>query len=138
MVLRRIVYTSQALKMFSKRNLLDLLHDARAFNTIDNITGILMHREGNFLQVVEGDSENIENLITRLLIDPRHNNVQIISDSSVSRRLFKNWAMGCADFDRPELSFIPGVRTDLNDPEVVEDIIDRLPEVATILLEKLY
>ena len=137
MALRRIVYTSQALKQFSKRSLLDLLHDARAFNTIDNITGVLMHRKGSFLQVIEGESKHVDDLLTRLQRDPRHNNVKVIADSSVTKRLFENWSMGCADFDKPELSLIPGIRTDLNDPQVIEDIIVRLPEIATFLLEKL-
>ena len=137
MALRRIVYTSQALKQFSKRSLLDLLHDARAFNTIDNITGVLMHRKGNFLQVIEGESENVGDLLTRLLSDPRHYKVKIILDSSVDRHLFSNWTMGCADFDKPELSLIPGIRTDLSDPQVIEDIIIRLPEIAAFLLENL-
>ena len=137
MALRRIVYTSQALEQFNKRSLLDLLHDARAFNKIDNITGVLMHRKGNFLQIIEGESENVANLLTRLLSDPRHNKVKIILDSSVDRRLFSNWTMGCADFDKPELSLIPGIRTDLSDPQVIEDIIIRLPEIAVFLLENL-
>ena len=137
MALRRIVYTSQALKQFSKRSLLDLLHDARAFNTIDNITGVLMHRKGSILQVIEGESKHVDDLLTRLQRDPRHNNVKVIADSSVTKRLFENWSMGCADFDKPELSLIPGIRTDLNDPQVIEDIIVRLPEIATFLLEKL-
>ena len=137
MALRRIVYTSQALEQFNKRSLLDLLHDARAFNKIDNITGVLMHRKGHFLQVIEGESENVGNLLTRLLSDPRHNKVKIILDSFVDRRLFSNWTMGCADFDKPELSLIPGIRTDLSDPQVIEDIIIRLPEIAVFLLENL-
>jgi len=117
--------------------LLELLHDSRAFNTIDNITGVLMHRKGNFLQVIEGESENVGALLTRLRNDPRHNKVKIIVDSSADRRLFSNWTMGCADFDKPELSLIPGIRADLSDPQVIEDIIIRLPEIAVFLLENL-
>jgi hypothetical protein len=137
MALRRIAYTSQALEQFNKRSLLDLLHYARSFNKIDNITGVLMHRKGNFLQVFEGESENVGDLLTRILNDPRHNKIKIIMDSCVDRRLFSNWTMGCADFDKPELSLIPGIRTDLSDPQVIEDIIIRLPEVAVFLLENL-
>ena len=43
--------------------------------------------------------------------------------------------MGCADFDDPELSFIPGIRTDLSDPTVIESIIIKLPEIAFFFLE---
>jgi hypothetical protein len=137
MELRRIAYTSHAIEQFSKRNLLDLLHYARAFNKIDNITGVLMHRKGAFLQVLEGSSEDVGDLLSRILSDPRHNKIKIILDASVDRRLFSNWTMGCADFDKPELSLIPGIRTDLSDPQVIKDIIFRLPEIAFFLLKKL-
>ena len=96
-----------------------------------------MHREGVFLQVIEGESEVIDDLFNRIQRDPRHNEIKIIFDSSVNSRLFPNWAMGCADFDEPELSLIPGIRTDLNDPKVIEDLINRLPEIATFLIQKL-
>jgi hypothetical protein len=137
MELRRIAYTSQAIGQFSKRNLLDLLHYARAFNKIDNITGVLMHRKGAFLQVLEGSSENVGHLLSRILSDARHHKIKIILDASVDRRLFSNWTMGCADFDKPELSLIPGIRTDLSDPQVIKDIIFRLPEIAFFLMKKL-
>ena len=135
MALRRIIYTSQASEEFSKRSLLNLLHDSRAFNTIDNISGVLMHRDSYFLQVIEGESQVIDDLFKRLLKDRRHKEVKIILDSYVDSRLFSNWAMGCTDFDEPELSFIPGIRTDLSNPKVIEDLINRLPEVASFLLE---
>ena len=131
MALRRIIYTSKSTKRFNKRNLLDLLHDSRTYNKIDNITGVLMHREEVFLQVIEGRSEVIDDLFTRLKRDPRHDEIKIIFDSSVTCRFFSNWSMGCADFDEPELSLIPGIRTDLSDPKVIESLINNLPEVAT-------
>lgn len=137
MVLRRIVYTSQASEQFSKRNLLDLLHEARAFNAIDNISGVLMHRNGYFLQVIEGESEVVEELFTRLLRDPRHKEIKKILDAPVASCLFSSWAMGCADFDEPGLNMLPGIRTDLRDPEVIEDLISKLPEIASFLLENL-
>lgn len=135
MALRRIVYTSKASVQFSKRSLLDLLHESRAFNSIDDISGVLMHSKGYFLQIIEGESEALDDLFARLLRDTRHNEVKIIRDSSADERLFSNWSMGCADFDEPELSMIPGILTDFSDPQVIEDLIIRLPEVATFLLE---
>ena len=137
MELRRLIYTSQATNKLSKRNLLDLLHDSRSYNKIDNISGILMHSNKYFLQVIEGRSDVIEHLVGRLLIDSRHIKFKIILDCSVNSRLFPNWTMSCADFDNPELSLIPGIRTDLNDPQVIKNLITNLPETANFLLEKL-
>lgn len=137
MALRRVVYTSQATDQFNKRELLDLLHESRAFNTIDNITGVLMHHQGHFLQVIEGGSDEIDDLFTRLLRDPRHNEIKILNDTVVHDRLFSNWAMGCADFDEPQLSLIPGVRTDLSNPGVIEEMLVKLPDLAAYLKENL-
>lgn len=72
MSLRRIIYTSKASNPMSRRDLLDMLHEARAFNSIDNITGVLMHRNGIFVQVIEGDPEHVGNLFASILRDPRH------------------------------------------------------------------
>ncbi|WP_298494546.1 BLUF domain-containing protein [uncultured Algibacter sp.] len=133
MTLRRLIYSSQAVEQFTKRQLLDLLHDSRGFNTIDNISGVLMHKNGYFLQIIEGQPEMIDDLLVRLRKDTRHKDLKIIHDSTVKERLFTNWAMGCADFDDAELGMLPGFRTDLTNPEVIEELITNLPEVATLL-----
>jgi hypothetical protein len=137
MKLRRLIYTSQATRSFSKRNFLDLLHQSRAYNSVDNITGVLIHRKNFFLQVIEGDTEAIEDLLGRLLLDTRHIKLKIILDKFVEKRIFSNWSMGCANFNEPELSLIPGLRADLSDPEVIQELITRLPEVSSYLLQKI-
>ena len=138
MKLRRIIYMSQASEQFNKRNLLNLLHASRSYNAIDKITGVLMHRQGYFLQIIEGETDAITNLLIRLYSDSRHENIKIILDSYPDSRLFPNWNMGCADLDEPELSLMPGLRTDLNDPKIIQDLIAHLPEIASFLHEKLY
>ena len=137
MKLRRLVYTSHATVSLSKRDLLDLLHEARGYNMIDNISGVLMYKEGYFLQVIEGDPETIDALFIRLKKDTRHSDIKILFETPTDHRLFENWAMGCADFDDPSLSMLPGLRTDLADPKVVEELVNNLPEVANFLIENL-
>ena len=137
MNLRRLIYTSKAVKDFTKPELLDLLHDARAYNSIDKICGVLMHRNGYFLQVLEGEPDSIDNLLARLLKDARHEDLKVIHDSSVDSLLFSNWAMGSADLETPELSLIPGLRNDLSNPEVIQDLVIRLPDIANFLQDKM-
>ena len=71
-MLRRVVYTSIATKPMDRRELLDLLHDARGFNKIDGITGLLLHDWGQFLQIIEGPENAIDDLLERLNNDKRH------------------------------------------------------------------
>ena len=136
MKFRRLIYTSQAVEPFNKRKLLDLMHESRSYNAIDSITGLLMHREGFFLQVFEGEPSVIENLLNRILNDTRHTKIEVVQDCPAINRLFSNWTMGCLDFDEPELSLLPGIRTDLSDPIIVQELISKLPEISNFLLNK--
>jgi len=135
MTLRRLIYSSQAVKLFTQRELLDLLHESRGYNFIDNISGVLMHKEGYFLQVIEGEPVMIHNLFKRIEKDPRHKELTILHDCTIEKRLFSNWNMGCTNFDDPQLSMLPGLKTDLTKPEVIEELIMNLPDVANILKE---
>lgn len=137
MSLHRIVYISKATKQFNKRELLNLLHDSRAYNNIDNISGVLIHKQGFFFQTIEGESEDVHDLFDRLNNDPRHSEVKVIMNCAVDNRLFPNWAMGCADFEEPNLSLIPGIRNDLSNPRVIEKLSTLLPEIASFLHDKL-
>lgn len=133
---RRLIYTSQPVKQFSGAELINLLHDARAYNSIDDICGVLLHRHGYFLQVIEGGKEPIENLLSRLRKDPRHKNIVVIYDGFVDRRVFSNWAMGVADLMSPELSLLPGICSDLSGTQAVRDLILGLPAVESFLQQK--
>ena len=137
MRLRRIAYTSKAKEPFSKRNLLDLMHESRTYNTLDDISGVLIYRQHHFLQIIEGEPEAIKDLLARLLLDPRHSEIKIIHNCAADSRLFPNWVMDCADFDDPKLSLIPGLRKDLTDEKEIEDIVTHLPELAAFLHEHL-
>jgi hypothetical protein len=136
MKIRRLIYKSQAILPFNKRKLLDLLHESRSYNSIDCITGLLMHKEGFFLQVFEGEPSVIENLLNRILNDTRHTKIEVVQDCTANNRLFSTWAMGCLDFDEPELSLLPGIRTDLSDPIIIQELISQLPEISNFLLHK--
>jgi hypothetical protein len=78
MKLRRLVYTSQTEMFFSKHDLLNLLYQSRACNSIAGITGILIHRSNFFLQVIEGEPEAIGDLLGKLIKDTRHIKLKIV------------------------------------------------------------
>jgi len=128
--LRRIVYNSVATQHFSKRSLLDLLHQSRGYNHLDDITGLLMFDDGHFLQVVEGPDEAVGQLLVRLRNDTRHGQFQIHQDSLTDDRLFPDWRMGFGELSDPALSFLPGFITNGEQEERVRLLVDRIPSVA--------
>lgn len=62
-------------------------------NTLDNISGALMFNQRCFAQILEGESDVIENAFERIQSDPRHQNVQVLDFGPIEQRSFPEWAM---------------------------------------------
>ena len=130
----RLIYTSQATNPFSKRKLLDLLHSARRYNTINSIYGFLYYKDEFFFQVIEGETQLINNLWDRIKKDKRHTNVKIISTNLINDYLFAKWSMGCIEFNDPKLSIIPGISIELDSKESIDLLTTKLPEISSLLI----
>ena len=135
MSMRRMIYVSHTTSPMSQRDLLDLLHDARGFNAADGITGALMLRGELFVQILEGESEVLDDLWQRLQRDTRHAQARVLYDESVDSRLFGDWSMASAQLDDPALAVLPGV-ADAHDAEaLVASLAQQLPALAECLRE---
>jgi hypothetical protein len=94
-MLRQVVYISSATQHFSPEALEELLARARANNERSGITGILLHHDLTFLQIIEGTRDDVDRLMARIRRDPSHTSLRIVQDESISERDFKSWAMAC-------------------------------------------
>jgi hypothetical protein len=93
MPLHCLRYQSTALQPLSTRDLEGLLCKARAFNSAHQISGMLLYREGKFLQVLEGEENTLRELYAKILHDPRHAEITVLSDEPLAQRSFAAWAM---------------------------------------------
>jgi hypothetical protein len=107
--LTHVIYASVATRPFSTEALVDLLGRAREHNKQVGLTGMLLHAQGNFFQVLEGDGQVIEALYGRIERDPRHTHVTRIIHEPIPRRTFDAWTMGFCDVAPEELAGILGV-----------------------------
>jgi hypothetical protein len=71
----------------------DLLARAMVRNLKNGITGALVHTGSDFAQVLEGPEGNVADVMSSILIDPRHSDVQIVRRDEVAARSFPNWGM---------------------------------------------
>ena len=62
----QLVYASAANVPFTAEALRELLARARTTNTGLDVSGVLLHVDGSFLQVLEGEHEVVEKLLERV------------------------------------------------------------------------
>jgi len=98
-VLYQLVYTSTALRPWSRPELLGLLRQARANNARQDITGVLLLRGSGFVQLLEGTRDRVEPLYATIAADPRHARVTLVWDADASARWFPGWSMGFRDLE---------------------------------------
>jgi len=55
---------------------------------------MLLYSNGNFLQVLEGDQDAVQETFTRICRDTRHHNTILLTEEDVTDRHFANWSMG--------------------------------------------
>lgn len=108
MQLTHCIYTSIATRPFSNAELSDLLQTARASNAAVGVTGMLLHVEGTFFQVLEGDDAVVRGLFGRIAADLRHGSVTRIIHEPLHLRRFADWTMGFASLAPAELGALEG------------------------------
>ncbi len=97
---------SSSLYDFKNETLKSMLSKYRKNNKQNLITGILLYIDGNFLQVLEGEKQNVQLLFEKIKLDIHHHQVITLFDASVNRFQFKDWSMGFARTDYDQLKKI--------------------------------
>ncbi|WP_394212677.1 BLUF domain-containing protein [Enterovibrio calviensis] len=89
-----IVYTSESKFDFDMETLKALMVQSRVNNKKHGITGLLLYRDREFIQVLEGKEEDVNNAFQHIKNDFRHKSVEAIFKEPIERRYFPNWSMG--------------------------------------------
>jgi hypothetical protein len=120
MNLVRIIYISSATAPMSDAALAALVAQARSFNADHGLTGMLIYAEGNFLQLLEGDEREVDELYERISRDPRHAHLIRLERTPIARRVFAGWNMGFRNLSGVECEDLPdwlvGVPGDVSPP----------------------
>lgn len=83
----------------SSEILADIESKAKGFNPDAHINGVLFFDRGHFIQLLEGNEEEVWSLYQRISMDRRHHNVQLIFFEEVRQQEFSQWNMDVFDFD---------------------------------------
>jgi hypothetical protein len=97
--MRSIVFFSTAAVPMSEGDLVALGRECAENDSRLGITGMLLHKSGDFLQALEGTNAVIRDMFARISADPRHVHVRKISDRTILRREFAGKSVGFKDLD---------------------------------------
>jgi Sensors of blue-light using FAD len=111
-----LTYVSSATRPFSSSDLDELLATSRDNNAGLGVTGMLLYKDGNFMQVLEGEEEDVRALYHKIMGDPRHKGEMVLLEHHAQERQFPGWSMGFRDLDSLEARDTPGYSEFLNTP----------------------
>jgi len=99
----RLMYKSRAKQQIDWELVKELINKSEENNQDAGITGVLLATDTHFLQVLEGNFDEVNELFMRIVGDPRHDQVQLIAFDCIESRLYGGWAMhavGVFDFNQ--------------------------------------
>lgn len=90
-----IIYVSKVKNMLGQHELTALADEAARSNNENQITGLLVYNGEHFMQLIEGESSRIENLLKRIERDDRHSDLVVIRRREDQPRECPAWSMRC-------------------------------------------
>ena len=111
-----LIYASSAVDLFSTDDLVSLLETCRRNNTAAGVTGMLLYKAGNFMQVLEGEEETVRRLHAKIQHDPRHRGLLTLTEHMITERQFGEWSMGFRNLADSALRTVAGYNEFLNVP----------------------
>ena len=93
----RTIYLSKASYTFSHDELAIMCRDFAARNIKRKVTGVLLRIGNYFVQILEGDTEVVSDLMGKIRQDSRHGAVTTLFEQHDVPRVFAGWSMNFID-----------------------------------------
>ena len=107
MPIRQVVYVSSGTRDFAHSELKAIADVGRHNNNGNGVTGVLIHYNGNFLQLLEGAPEDVESTFLRIVADERHVGLIKLQDSIIAERMFPDYGMAFHGVSNSEATSYP-------------------------------
>jgi hypothetical protein len=129
-----IAYVSAATNPMTDEDITGILVQARANNVRHELTGVLLYRDGRFIQILEGPDEAVLARYAIIASDPRHRSIHKVSEETVWVRQFPDWTMGFRPLTDAAVRQLPGF-DDYFDGRVGKNRLDHAEQPAQQFLE---
>jgi len=108
MSLIQLIYVSTATEKMPAEEFRRILDTSVRRNSASQVTGMLLYAHGSFMQVLEGEAAAVEETLGRILRDPRHDDLTVLTRQPVEARDFATWSMGFRGVSAEDAAAWPG------------------------------
>ena len=129
-----LIYTSLAIHDMSSDDLTKILDKSRENNAKRNISGLLLYKSGNFLQVLEGPEQAVMESYEVIRHDSRHYQITTVIKRSIVKRDFSQWKMGFTTLSEDDARQIAGFSPYLFDVMTTPELFEH-NSIAYVFLE---
>ena len=106
----QLAYMSRVADGVTREETSTISAHAQLRNRADEITGVLLGDGETFLQVLEGPKVTVEDTFLRVIVDPRHHSLLLLSRRLVTAREFGVWEMAFCKTETDRRRVIERVR----------------------------
>lgn len=92
-MLYQIAYVSAAAEPIDQVALKTLVRQSRKNNEERDITGLLLYKNGHFMQVLEGPKEEVKRVYAAIAEDDRHEGIVQLLGREIEERDFPGWSL---------------------------------------------
>lgn len=119
-------YVSTETVDLGSAGMVKLLTEARRINTSRDITGLLLHRDRSFYQVLEGAEDIVRQTFDSIEKDKRHTAIDVLFEGEVDEREFPDWQMGFLNLDGVDIETLQGYSDFLSREDNAKDFLENL------------
>ena len=128
------VYVSAAVTWFSTTELRAMLLKYQANNEAAGITGMLLYKDGNSMQALEGEEAAVRALYARIETDLRPRGMLTIDSGQAPSRQFEGWSMRYFDLGA-DAALLPAGYHEFSDMPLSEPAFTQSPGRCQTLLQ---
>lgn len=104
-----LLYCSFANEDLTANDITDILKTSHKWNSLHGITGSLLYYDNQFIQIIEGEKQEVKDLYCKIQNDIRHKNVVLLGENEKKNRFFDTWSMAFKELSLSDMDNIDKV-----------------------------
>mgnify|MGYP006286524359 CR=1 FL=1 len=131
--MKRLMYISTTTRKLTHAEVEEIAAKSVINNSRDRVTGVLLFAHEFFFQILEGDPDDVDRVLTRIRNDARHRDILILKvETDVGERIFGEWSMKTVRLDGTGDLLMEAIRIMLENITESHRIIERYTQPAVL------